>query len=262
MKTNRSRLSAVEVVALCILMSVATFYVTSLVHARQMEERLWSGHPSLQELEPLRKKYGPERSTQNFEEWIIRDYFQDRRGGTFLDVGANHYQRENNTYYLETSLGWSGIAIDALPEFGPDYVAHRPRTRFVALFASDTVGGKVQFFVPPGNNLVASSSREFTIREGEEGRAIEVPTTTLNAVLDQAQISRVDFMSMDIELAEPKALAGFDIDRFQPAFVCIEAHPDVRQEILNYFASHRYVLAGKYLRADPLNLYFERHFQQ
>ena len=61
---------------------------------------------------------------------------------------------------------------------------------------------------------------------------------------------------MDIELAEPKALAGFDIDRYRPALVCIEGQHDVRQEILNYFQRHGYVLIGRYLRADVKNLYF------
>ena len=54
-------------------------------------------------------------------------------------------------------------------------------------------------------------------------------------------------MSIDIELWEPKALAGFDIDRFKPKLVCIEAHQQVRQQILDYFAHHRYVVVGKYL---------------
>ena len=61
---------------------------------------------------------------------------------------------------------------------------------------------------------------------------------------------------MDIELAEPKALAGFDIDRFRPAFLCVEAHRDVRQAILDYFLQHRYVVVGRYLRMDSQNLYF------
>jgi hypothetical protein len=38
--------------------------------------------------------------------------------------------------------------------------------------------------------------------------------------------------------------------------VCIEAHPEVRQEILDYFARNGYVVVGKYLRADIWNLYF------
>ena len=53
-----------------------------------------------------------------------------------------------------------------------------------------------------------------------------------------------------------KALAGFDVERFRPELVCIEAHPQVRQQILDYFARHRYIVVGKYLRADVNNLYF------
>ncbi len=43
---------------------------------------------------------------------------------------------ESNTYFLETNLGWSGLAVDAIPEFGPDYATFRPRTTFVAMFAT------------------------------------------------------------------------------------------------------------------------------
>ena len=190
------------------------------------------------------------------EEWVIRDYFQDKRDGVFLDVGANHYRDKSNTYYLETVLGWSGIAVDALEEFSADYRTFRPRTRYVAMFASDVADASVQFFVP-ANKLVSSVSKDFTARYGAVGTERTVPTTTLNAVLEQASISRVDFLSMDIELSEPKALAGLDIERYRPDLVCIEGHEEVRQQILDYFARHGYTVIGRYLRADPRNLYFQ-----
>lgn len=69
-------------------------------------------------------------------------------------------------------------------------------------------------------------------------------------------------MTMDIELAEPKALEGFDIERFKPALVCIESHPEVRQQLLDYFHQHGYVVVGKYLRVDPHNLYFKPATEQ
>jgi FkbM family methyltransferase len=217
------------------------------------------GMDGLSEVAPILEKYGTGtgHSSRNFEEWIIRDYFQDRSNGIFLDVGANDYRDENNTYYLETKLGWSGVAIDALEEFAPGYREHRKRTQFFALFVSDAANGAAQFFVPEKNKLVASVSREFTEQEGTPGIPRTVPTTTLDAVLAKAGISRVDFLSMDIELSEPKALAGFDIDRFHPALACVEGHPEVRQQILDYFARHRYTMVGKYLRSDPKNLYFK-----
>jgi len=75
-------------------------------------------------------------------------------------------------------------------------------------------------------------------------------------LLDHENVTHVDLLSIDVELHEPQVLAGFDIARFRPALVCIEAHPEVRQAILDYFAAHRYVVVGRYLRADLLNLYF------
>ena len=73
--------------------------------------------------------YGPSRNSQYAEEWILRDFFHDQRGGTFVDVGSYHYQTFSNTYYLDQTLGWSGIAIDAQEEFAADYAKYRPRTR-------------------------------------------------------------------------------------------------------------------------------------
>ncbi len=70
----------------------------------------------------------------------------------------------SNTYYLESSSRWSGIAVDALEEFKADYQRHRPRTQFVAAFVSDKAGDMATFFVPDANKLVASASEEFTGR--------------------------------------------------------------------------------------------------
>jgi FkbM family methyltransferase len=212
---------------------------------------------SREELGPIEKRYGPSRYSRYVEEWIARDYFQDRRGGVFLDVGAGHYRDENNTYYLETALGWSGVAVDALPEYEADYRAHRPRTAFVSMFASDVDGSSVRLFEPAHDKRITSGSEAFTLKKGERGQARVVPTATLGRVLEEAGVTKVDYLSMDIELAEPKALAGFDIAKYRPELVCIEVHPEVRQQILNYFARNGYVVVGKYLRIDPTNVYFQ-----
>ena len=205
----------------------------------------------------LARKYGPAKESRNAEEWIIRDFFQDRRDGVFLDVGANHYRTESNTYYLETQLGWTGIAVEPLTEFEADYGRHRPGTRFRAFFASDASNERARMFYLRQNSLVTSATKDFTAREGGGSpKEIDAPTITLDDLLTQEKIDRIDFLSMDIELSEPKALAGFDIRRFSPGLVCIEAHREVRQALLNYFHDHGYVVIGKYLGADPFNLYF------
>jgi FkbM family methyltransferase len=194
------------------------------------------------EARTFRALYGTSVHSQYDEELYIRDFFNGKRGGFFVDVGANHYKKFNNTFYLEKALDWSGIAIDALPEFASGYAQHRPRTRFFSFFVSDT-----------SDRLLSSSEQDVA---GARSTAREVATITLDDLLARAGVQKVDFVSMDIELAEAKALAGFDIRRYRPDLVCIEAHPPVRQAILDYFARNTYVVMGRYLRADTRNLYF------
>ena len=69
----------------------------------------------------FREYYGPGHATEREEEWMIRDFFKDRRGGFFVDVGANHYRWTSKTYYLETTLGWSGLAIEPQQQYAADY---------------------------------------------------------------------------------------------------------------------------------------------
>ena len=111
-------------------------------------------------------------------------------------------------------------------------------------------------YVLDKHTVVSSADKAFTERTGANPREIVVPTITLNDLLAANAVERIDFLSMDIELSEPKALAGFDVRRYRPQLVCIEAHPEVRQQILDYFAQNGYVIVGKYLPADEHNLYF------
>ena len=205
----------------------------------------------------LRRQYGPSRSSIGVEEWVIRDFFLDRRGGVFVDVGAWEWQRGSNTYFLERKLGWAGLAIDASPEHFEGWRVNRPRSQFVVAFV-DEVDGESRLFYAGANSLTSSSTRSVPDQFGG-GTVAEhrVPTARLDTLLERAGVTRIDLLNMDIEMGEPAALRGFSIDRYRPALVCIEAHMQVRADILKYFASAGYVVVGKYLRYDTDNLYFE-----
>jgi FkbM family methyltransferase len=255
MHIPRVRLNLIELVLLGALVAVLAY----VAGRHRTEVRLMPYlSRSASELQVLADRYGPARNSEYGEEWIVRDYFNDMRGGVFVDVGANDHQRNSNTYFLERELGWSGLAIEPQEQFAEAYARYRPRTTFVPLFVSDVSNNRAVLYVPGNNNLIASSTREFV--EGKGGDDIvphETNTTTLDDILRRSGIERFDFLSMDIELHEPAALRGFSIETFAPRLVGIEAHPQVRQEILDYFAAHDYVVIGKYLRADTENLWFE-----
>ena len=251
MKIPRPRFNIIELTLFALLLMFLAFSTGRYHEAKAMQPFLSRGNTELQRYS---ERFGPQRNSRYGEEWLIRDYFNDERDGVFVDVGANHYRRESNTYYLESALGWSGIAIEPQIKFAGDYGKYRPRTKFIPLFVSDASNATATLYVPD-NDLVASATREFA-EEVSETRAVSVDTTTLDDILDRSGITRIDFMSIDIELHEPQALKGFSIERFKPRLVCVEGHLPVRQQILDYFTSHGYSVVGRYLRADSENLWF------
>ncbi len=211
---------------------------------------------SASEIDYFRSKYGPHHHSEREEEWLIRDFFQDQHGGTFVDVGASDYEADSKTYYLETVLGWSGIAVDPQSEFAAGYAAHRPHTKFSSFFVSSVSSRTEKLYIVHGNSLVASGDRAFASQFGTISEVRDVPTISLTDLLNREQVRDLDLLTIDVELSEPEALKGFDIERFRPRLVCIEALLPVRQQILDYFARHRYVAVAKYLWVDRENLYF------
>ena len=202
------------------------------------------------------EQYAPKHFSERDEEIIIRHFFKDRRGGFFLDVGAYHYKDKSNTYYLEKYLNWKGIAIDANGEFAQGYRQNRPRTMFYNFFVSEKSDEKVEFYVvrDPGHLTKSTAVPEFV--KGRKTEEITVPTVALNDLLAGLDVRKVDFLNLDIELWEPQALAGFDIEKYRPDLVCVEAHRQVRDRLLAYFGAHGYVRLDQYFLFDQRNWYF------
>ena len=202
------------------------------------------------------KRYGLDKFSQGPEEWLIRDFFSDMRNGVFLDVGAYDATRWSNTYRLEHDLDWSGIAIDAIREFETGYRRFRPHSRFVVAFVADRNAGVETLHLNLDEPPTSSGTDAFTRRLTKKTVARQLAVRTLDGILQENHVDRIDLLSMDIELGEPMALQHFSIDRYRPRLAVIEAHGQTRQAILDYFTRARYTVVGRYLHVDTQNLYF------
>ena len=203
----------------------------------------------------LQKKYGKPLYSQDDEETFIRDFFQDRKGGVFVDVGSADYKHFSTTYYLEKYLGWTGVAVDANDEYRRGYELHRPGTRFFAFFVSDTSDALADYYFVPESKYTASGDKEFAEYWGKAQKK-KVKTITLNKLLSQQRVETIDLLSMDVENWEPQILAGFDIEKYAPKLVCIEFNGKTEPKIRAYFARHNYVEIPRYSRVDVLNRYY------
>ena len=202
----------------------------------------------------------PVRYSQFREEVIVRHFFEDRREGFFLDVGSEEWRDNSTSYYLEAQLGWSGIAIDARVELAPGYLKNRRKTRFFSYLVTDHSGTKDKFYSAGGLSSVHKERFDdlevFGVPKDFEPSEIEVESITLNDLLAREKVDKIDFLSMDIEEHEPIALAGFDIKRYAPDLVCVEASPSTRERLAAYFSANGYARIEKYLTYDTVNWYF------
>jgi FkbM family methyltransferase len=199
---------------------------------------------------------GTKLYSQHDEELIIRDFFHDRRGGVFLDVGCWDWKEGSTTLYLEERLGWSGIGVDAQDSVREGYETHRPRTKFRHFIVTDHSGSTEKLYVAGQISSINETHVDLFPGAQWEQAPIEVPTITLNDLLTQEGLTHIDFLSMDIEGAEPKALAAFDLRKYAPELVCIEASPEIQADLLAYFTAHGYERIDEYLPYDAVNWYF------
>lgn len=207
-------------------------------------------------------RHGESLYSQVAEERVARSFFNDQTEGVFLDIGAGHYQHISTTYYLEEHLNWSGIAVDGQANYAAGFVEHRPRTQFFAYLITDEDRGDDTLYLDPRVPVAASMEPELVQEQTEaaigetELEELIVPTISLNSLLSQLEIERIDFLSMDIEGHEPEALSGFDIERYRPELVCIESSGRTQNTLYEYFVAHGYERLDEYLAYDSVNWYF------
>lgn len=200
------------------------------------------------------------RFSQGVEELLIREYFEDQRGGYFVDVGAGPPLKGSNTAFLELHLGWKGIGIDALGHYEEAYMKQRPRTRFMHRVVAEASSPARPFFhvVAAAGLSSTDGGREF---RGERLRSkrIDVPAATLDELLAMARLPRIDFMSIDVEASNLDCLAGIDLARHRPRLICMETGNPMsheRRDIIDHFESAGFEVVPQFRRYEAPNTWF------
>ena len=78
-----------------------------------------------------------------------------------------------------------------------------------------------------GNGPVEATANRREGRPGSvalTGQRVRVPTRTLNSLIAEAGLSRIDFLSIDVEGMELEALSGLDLQRYPPHLILLEDH--------------------------------------
>jgi FkbM family methyltransferase len=169
--------------------------------------------------------------SQNGEELLLWNFFDGKREGFFIEVGAFDGVTFSNTYFFE-AIGWTGLLIEPIPEFFGECRTRRPFSRVVHAALSDgVIATDVLLNVAygeKGEGLEALSfikdnryQLERIQRASGKVRTLTVPCRSLNELLVDHR-GAIDFVIIDVEGAEIDVLRGFDLATYKPRVLVIE----------------------------------------
>jgi len=154
------------------------------------------------------------------DKWIAETLLPGIESGVFVDVGAYDGVTFSNTLYLEERLGWTGLAVEPVPEIFEKLRRNRRCAVVNGCVASrsgkaslqvvsgypDMLSGLVDKYDPRHRRRIGRECRIY----GGECREIEVSCYRLNQLLERYGIDYVDYLSIDVEGAEYSILSTFD----------------------------------------------------
>jgi FkbM family methyltransferase len=177
----------------------------------------------------------PAYYSQNGEDYLLWQVLgPDRRQGYFVDVGAFDGVHLSNSYSFEVA-GWTGICVEAHPDFFPLLQANRPKSRCIhAACVEETSASRVEFLAEPLGllsgiraDLTSGMDRRYAARgmTFPGFSKISVPAASLNSVLREVNAPPcMDFLSLDVEGTEHQVLAGLNLSEFSFRLILTEAN--------------------------------------
>ncbi len=171
--------------------------------------------------------------TEEFKPWLIDNeqgrieikilpYLKDIKDGFFVEAGALDGLFMSNTKILE-DLGWKGILIEPSPKAYKKCKKNRKCiVHNCALVSRDYkekwIAG--DFFFDGKDGMGAWSG----IHRNAYGikAAVNVQAVQLDAILKHYKITKIDFLSLDVEGYEPEALGGIDFNTTDITYILIE----------------------------------------
>lgn len=162
----------------------------------------------------------------NGEDVVLWRALQGRSPGYFVDVGACHPTADSVTQLFSLN-GWTGINIEPQPPLLALLKANRPNDVNVAAGVSDEPG-MLELHVVDDDVQRTTFSAELAEIYRKEGRRVtlhQVPVMTLNKILEDHPLPRIDFLKIDAEGFEDRVVAGLDLSLHRPSVIVAE-HAD------------------------------------
>lgn len=192
----------------------------------------------------------PENRKQAGSQWnqdqLVLDLLGGQTNGYFLDLAANDAWRLSNTHLLEQKANWTGVCIEANPNYWRALSHHRT-CHVVGAVVGDTRLEEVSFkfhegtFRGPGGGIEREDFKNKPSQPKTKSKPTKLYTVPLVEILEGLHAPKViDYFSLDVEGAESYILQKFPFEDYKFKVLTIERP---KQELVDrlYFYGYRYL---------------------
>lgn len=198
---------------------------------------------------------------QNAEDVLLWRCFAGTTNGFYIDVGASSPINDSVTQSFYES-GWHGINVEPIPERVLELDYARPRDINICAAAGQNEDTIVLTRTPGigGLSTIASGGQA---HNGAWHFACK--QKTLNAILLENSIQKIDFLKIDVEGSEEQVLRGLDLKIWRPTIILLESTLPLSTE--ESYQNWDLLLIGSnynFVWFDGLNRYYieQSHFQR
>ena len=182
--------------------------------------------------------YKRKNYSQFDEDLFLDNFFKDKKKGKFVDLGAFHPIRYNNTYLLYKK-GWSGTNIDLNPAATDMFNIVRTRDDNKCALISDV--SNIEKIVYYEHNFSAVNSLILT---KELKKVLKEKIPMISKTFSDLVNHDFDFLNIDLEGHDYRVLKNIDLKKYRPKLICIEilVNSVDKEKIFSYMENNNFKL--------------------
>jgi len=162
--------------------------------------------------------YSQQGQDRKLEKFVFKGY----KNGVFVDVGAHDGVSFNNTKYFEDTHNWTGINIEPIEKVYNKLVKNRPNCININCAVSNN-NGIAKFYNSPVemlSGLAHTYDKRHqkrllyeTAQAGGNVETLDITTKKLETILDENNISHINYLSIDVEGAEFEVIKSINFEK-------------------------------------------------
>ena len=178
-------------------------------------------------------------------------FYNNKKNGFFIEIGASDGISLSNTYLLETRYKWNGVCREPIPKMFEKLVKNRPNSICYDKAVYNSSGLIVNFDIANDSDMLSGISNHIDNHKSivdKNKTTIPVQTISLLDLLKNANAPLfIEYMSLDTEGSEFEILKNFDFEKYTFGLIDVE-HNYVeprRNNIKKLLLSKGYIYKGE-----------------